>query len=229
MVNLDNATAVLVSTLSTAAENTATNAAAVLPGLLAAIIVFVLGWVVAVIISRIFAGLLRLIKLEDFLKEHKVEDSLGTVKISHVLVKILKYYIILIFLQAAVSLIELGTISMFLSELLIYAPVFIGALLIALVAVILGEYVKEVILELAAKSAIVRFIARATKLVIIFIGITMALATAGFETSLISNIFLIVLQALVFGIALAVGIAFGLGGQKDAADVVGKWRKHLKL
>ena len=229
MVELNNTTAVLINTFSAAVENTATNVATVLPGLLAAIIVFVLGWVVAVIISRIFAGFLKAVRLEALLKEHKIEDSLGTVKISNVLVKILKYYIILIVLQQAIRLVELGTISVFLSSVLIYAPVFIGALLIALLAFILGEYMKQVIIELGPKSPVVRLVGRSTKLVIVFVGLTMALATAGFDTSIIANAFLIVLGALVFGLALATGIAFGLGGQKDAQEVVSKWKKHFKV
>ena len=229
MAELDNATAVLRETFLTEAQNAGAEVVAILPGLLIALIVFVLGWVVAVLISRLFAGFLKVVKLEDFLKEHKVEDSLGTIKVSNVLVKILKYFIIFMVLQKAISLVELGTISAFLYSVLVYAPVFIGALLIALLAFILGEYVKEVIIELQAKSPLVRFMARGTKLVIIFIGVTMALATAGFDTSLISNIFIVVLQALVFGIAFAVGIAFGLGGQKDAKDLIGTWRKHLKI
>ncbi len=229
MAELDNATAVLRETFLTEAQNAGAEVVAILPGLVIALIVFVLGWVVAVLISRLFAGFLKVIKLEDFLKEHKVEDSLGTIKISNVLVKILKYFIILMVLQKAISLVELGTISAFLYSMLLYAPVFIGALLIALLAFILGEYIKEVIIELQTRSPMVRFMARGVKLVIIFIGLTMALATAGFDTSLISSIFIVVLQALVFGIALAVGIAFGLGGQKDAKDMIGTWRKHLKI
>jgi len=228
MVELNNTTTILTETVTQAVNNTVTNAAQILPGLLAAIVIFVLGWVVAVIISRLFSGMLKAIKLEGYLKEHKIEDALGSVKISDVLVKILKYYIILIFLQAAVQFIMLGTITVFLTWVLTYAPVLIGAMLVILLAVLLGEYVKEIIIELST-SPMVRFIARATKLVIIYVGVTMALATAGFDTMLISTIFLTVLQAMVFGIALAVGIAFGLGAQDDAKDLTKKWRKHLKV
>jgi hypothetical protein len=229
MVELNNMTAALTKAFQTAVENNATNAVDVFLGLVAAIIIFIIGWIVAVIISRIFGGLLKAVRLEDFLKEHKVEDSLGSVKISNVLVKILKYYIILIFLQAAVTLIELGTISTFLNEVLKYAPVLVGSALVALVAVILGEYIKEVILDLSSKSGTVRFAARAVKLVIVYIGVTMALSTAGFNTELLNGIFLLLFGAIVFGMSLAIGSAFGLGAQKDATDMVGWWRKHLKI
>ena len=218
-----------MDSLTNAAQNTANDAAALLPGLIAAIIVFVLGWVVAFIVSRIFAGILKAIKLEDFLKQHKVDDALGTVKISDVLVKIVKYYVLLIFFQAAVSLVSLGTISAYLSVVLFYAPVLIGALLVVLIAVIFGEYLKEAVIDLDKKSSTVKFAARAVKLVVIYVGLTMGLATAGFNTSLITGIFLTIIQAAAFGIALALGIAFGLGGQEDAKDVIKSTRKNLKV
>ena len=219
----------LTNALNVAATNIATSAATILPGLIAAIVVFILGWIVAVVISRIFASFLKMVKLEEYLKENKIDDALGSVKISNVLVKILKYYILLWVISQALSLVDLGTMSLFLNSLLLYAPALIGALLLILVAAILGEYVKQVIVELGEKSSMVNFTARATKLLIIYIGATMALTTAGFDTSLISSIFLISLQALVYGVALAVGIAFGLGGQKDASDLVARWRKNLKV
>ncbi|MFH0884538.1 MAG: hypothetical protein V1861_02410 [Candidatus Micrarchaeota archaeon] len=218
-----------MDSLTGAVQKTANDAANLLPGLIAAIIVFVLGWVVAFIISRIFAGILRAIRLEGFLKQHKVDDALGTVKISDVLAKIVKYYVLLIFFQAAVSLVSLGTISAYLTMVLLYAPVLIAAILIVLIAVIFGEYLKEAVIDLDKKSSTVKFAARAVKLVVVYVGVTMGLATAGFNTTLITGIFLTVIQAAAFGIALAVGIAFGLGGQEDAKDVIKSTRKNLKV
>ena len=61
------------------------------PGLIAAILVFLLGWVIAVLVSRFFGRILKAIKFEQFLKEQKVHEALGTVVISNVLTKILYY------------------------------------------------------------------------------------------------------------------------------------------
>jgi hypothetical protein len=212
-----------------AVQNTADGAAKLLPGLIAAILVFVLGWVVSFIVSRIFARILKMIKLEEYLKTHKVEDALGSVKISDVLTKIVKYYVLLIFVQAAVSLMALGTITDYLTSVLLYVPVLIGSVLIVLVAVLFGEYLKEAIIDLSSKSAMVKLGARAAKLVMIYVGLTMGLATAGFNTTLITGIFLTVIQAGAFGLALALGIAFGLGGQDDAKEIIKSSRKNLKL
>ncbi|MFH0737894.1 MAG: hypothetical protein V1827_04670 [Candidatus Micrarchaeota archaeon] len=218
----------LMGALSAAGQQILNDAVVFLPGFLAALIVFVLGWVIAIIVSRLFRSLLRLIRLEESLKAHKVEDALGSVKISDVLAKIVKYYILLIFIQAAVSLVSLGTISDFLSEVLVYVPVLIAAALIVLIAVILGEYVKEMLIELS-KSPLVKLAARGAKLVIIYVGVTMGLSRVGFETTLLDGSFLTILQAVAFGIALAFGIAFGFGGQDDARDIIKSGRRQFKL
>jgi hypothetical protein len=218
-----------VDSTTLAAQNIINSTVALLPNLLAAVFVFLLGWIIAIIVSRLVLRIFKSIKLEEFLKVHKVEDALGTVKISEVLAKIIKYYVLLIFVQAAVSLVELGTISAYLTMVLLYAPVVIAGVMLVLVAVIFGEYLKEAILELSSKSPLVKLGARGVKLVVGYIGVTMALATMGINTTLITGIFLTVIQAMAFGVALAVGIAFGLGGQEDAKDVIRNGRKNLRL
>ncbi len=219
----------LIDPVTAAAAHVVGQMIAILPGLIAAILVFVLGWVVSVLISRIVSRLFKLIKLEEFLKQNKVDDALGSVKISDVVAKIVKYYVLLIFVQAAVSFVELGTITMYLTALLAYVPVLIGSLLVILAAVLLGEYVKESIIELNSKSDPVKLVARGVKLAIVCVGATMGLATAGFNTTLVTGIFLTLVQAMAFGIALAFAIAFGIGGQEDARNIIQTTRKNLKF
>lgn len=199
-----------------------------LPAIIAAVIVFLLGWIVAIILSKILEGILKLVKLEDFLEVHRLEDALGSVKLGEVFVKIVKIYVMLVFLQAALSLLSLGDLSKYLTALLLYVPVVIGALLVVIASALVGEYIKEKILELG-KSQYVTFVARASKFVLILIGIITGLNTAGFDTTLLNSIIIDIVRAVVYGLALAVGIAFGLGGQKDAQDVVKTVRKNLKV
>ena len=227
MVELNGA--FLADTLGNAAKTTADSAVALLPGLIAAVLVVVIGWLVAFLVGWIFSALMKAIRFESFLKSHKVEDALGTVRISDVLTKIVKYYVFLIFLQAAVSFLALGTITAYLTTVLIYAPALIAAAMVLLLAVLLGEYLKEAIFDLDKKSANVKLAGRGAKLAIIYVGATMALATAGFDTVLITGIFMTVVQAAAFGLALALGIAFGLGGQNDARDVIQGARRSLKV
>ncbi|MBI5223209.1 hypothetical protein HY990_02190 [Candidatus Micrarchaeota archaeon] len=219
----------IIDPVAAAAQTVVTQVVALLPGFIAAILVLVLGWVVSILVSRLFARLFKLIKFEEFLKQNKIDDALGTVKLSEVLTKIIKYYVLLIFVQAAVSFVELGTLSLYLSTLLLYVPVLIGGLLVALASVLLGEYVKESITELNNKSDSVKLVARGVKLMIVCVGVTMGLATTGFNTTLITGIFLTLIQAMAFGVALAFAIAFGFGGQEDAKDLIKTTRKNFKF
>jgi len=200
-----------------------------LPRLLAAILIFVAGWIIASVLSWIVEKILLYIGMEKFLKRHKLEDSLGKVKLSNVLVKLSKYYVMLIFLQAAVSILNLGTITEFISAVLLYTPVFIGALLVVVAAAVLGELLKEKIREIEPKSKTLAWLADATKVIVVFLAIIMGLSTMGFDTVIIASSFIAILQGLVYGIALAFALAFGLGGQDDAKDIIKIVRKKTNL
>lgn len=198
-------------------------------GLVEALLIFLFGWVVAVLVSRFFGGILKTIKFEQFLKEQKVHEALGTVVISNVLTKILYYYIVVIFLQQAFLFISLGTVATFFTSLLAYLPVLIGAVLLIVAAAIIGEFVKMRIIAIGAKSTTMHFLGRATKALIIFMGIMSGLETAGFKTTLIQQTFVVLAAAIAFGFALAFGIAFGLGSQEDARDWMKTMRKQFKV
>ncbi|MBU0586084.1 hypothetical protein KJ780_01080 [Candidatus Micrarchaeota archaeon] len=206
----------------------ATSIVDMLPSLIAAIIVFVLGWLVAVIVSRIFKHMLDVVKMEEFLESHRVHDALGSVKLTGVLVQVLKIYIILYFLQAALTIAALGSLGAYLYTVLLYVPVLIGAFVIFVGAALAGEYIKEKILELG-KSGYLTFMARGSKFVIVLIGALTALDTAGFSTTLIDSLIVTVVQAVAVGMGLAFGIAFGLGGQDEAKGVIKNVRKTLKV
>ncbi len=222
-----------ITTLGTSvvegAQNIVTQTINFIPNLIAAIVIFVIGWVIAVVVARILGKILKIIKLEGFITKHKLGDALGKVAVSDVLVKLLKYYILIVFLQIAVSLLNLGTLTDFLTSLLIYAPVVIGGALLVVVATLVGELVKDKILSFDSKAPTLKFLGSASKLIIIFLGIISALETIGFDTTIITASFVTILQGAIFGIALAIAIAFGLGGQKDAADLIKTARKKLKF
>jgi hypothetical protein len=212
-----------------AAQETIAGIIGFIPGFVAALLIFLLGWIIAILISRFFGKILEWIKFEAFLKEQEVEEALGTVVISNVLTKILYYYIIILFLQQAFLYVNLGGVAAFITNVLVYLPVLIGAVLLVLAAAIIGEFVKMRILSVNGKSVMVQYIGRGVKALIVFLGVMAALETAGFKTDIVKQTFLTLLQAVFYGVALAFGLAFGLGGQQDAKEWVGTVRKRLKV
>jgi hypothetical protein len=53
------------------------------------------------------------------------------------------------------------------------------------------------------------------------------LSTIGFNTQILKDTFLTILQAFAYGVALAIGIAFGLGGQQEAKGLLEDVRKKI--
>ena len=128
----------LQSLLIQTGQGFAKDIVAFVPGLIYAILIFLLGWVIALIISRVFGRILKLIKFEQFLKEQKVNEALGSVVISTVLTKILYYYILVIFVEQAFRFLSLGTVSDFIKELLVYLPALIGGALLIVAAALMN-------------------------------------------------------------------------------------------
>lgn len=219
----------LQSAVGTSLQDNLVAVITLIPNLIAAVIITVIGWLVGIAAAKVIEKILGAIKFEDFLSKHKVSDALGKLKVSRVLIKLTEYYIILIFLQAAVSLIGLGTITDFMRSLLLYAPVLVGAALIFVLAAVLGELVKEKITAFEPKSRLAVYTGRALKLIVIIMGLVVGLSTMGFDVSIITLTFVTLIQGLIYGVALALGIAFGLGGQDTAKELVKKAKERVNL
>lgn len=206
------------------AGSLAANALGLVPNLVVAIILVGLGWVVAVLLRRWLLWILNKLNFENFLKQQGVHRALGNVVISDLLALVLYYYIIIIFLQAAVDTLYLKTITVFMTQVLNYLPAVVGAVLLFVAAALIGEFVKRRILVVGEKNPSVQMVARGTKFLIMYIGLVMALDTVGFNTTILNNLLVNLSTAVFYGVALAFGIAFGFGGQDSAKD----WIKTLR-
>ncbi|MDD5760412.1 MAG: hypothetical protein PHI06_15200 [Desulfobulbaceae bacterium] len=205
------------------------NLGEILPGIIFAVLLVVIGWLVGILVAKFFKKLLEVIKLEEFLASHRLDDALGGVKVSKVITQLVKYYVILIFVQYAVSLLAPGTMTEFLTQLLNFVPKLIGAVLILVFAAVIGELAKEKVLEIHEKEQYMRLIGSGAKYLVIYIGLVMGLETVGFPTQILTATFVTILQALGFAFALAFGLAFGFGGQDTAKDWLKEWRKRFHL
>ncbi len=198
-------------------------------GLIAAIVILLVGWLIAKAVAEVVRRVLDAVKLESFLAVHKVEESLGKVRLTDVAVQVVKYYVLLVFVQVAVAFLEFGTLTTYLGGLIGFAPVAIGASLVVVLSAIAGEFIKQKILEVHDKETYMRAIAKGAKYVVLFTGVMVGLDTLGFQTAIVQQTFLSLLQAVGYAFALAVGLAFGFGGQDAAKDWIDHWKKRMHL
>jgi hypothetical protein len=197
-----------------------------LPGLIAAIIVLIFGYLVAMIIGYVLEKILEKIKLDTWVMEKaSLKKWIGALKLSEFLALIAKWYIFIWFLPPAAGLLSLETLASFLNKVAEWVPNIILAVLIALVGFIAAEYVGNKIVATKAKGAI--FIADIAKVVILVVIALIVLEQIGVKVALVQYGFLIVLGGIMLAIALIFGIAFGLGAKEDAKVFVKQIKKKL--
>ena len=198
------------------------------PNVIMSVALLVLGYFLSEIVGRIISGILDYLKVEEVLQKYRVEDALGGNELSPLLSTAAKWYVMLLFLTAAIESLNLSSINWLITSALMFAPVLIGVGLLIIVAAIIGEWIREAILDLH-KFYMQKTLAEISKWIVVILSVVVALETIGFQMAFVREIFNTLLQGAVYGVAIAFGLAFGLGGQKDAQDVIRKTRKRFKV
>lgn len=198
----------------------------VLPGIVGAIIVLIVGYIIAGIASTILYSLLEKIKLDKWLIEKThIKKIAGGFKLSRFLAVVTKWYVFILFLPPAASLVKLDALASLLNTVALWVPQIILAVAVAFIGFLVAEYVGQMILDTKTKGA--EFIADAAKFVILIIFALVVLEQIGIKVTLVQNAVLVVLAGIVFAFALGLGLAFGLGGREEAKKIIAQVKKKL--
>ena len=194
-----------------------------IPHLVIALIIFAIGWVLAALLEKLVEAIFRSLKIDAGLKSAGLEDVVK--RAGHNLNSglfvgaIVKWFVIIVFLIASFEVLGLSQVNEFLTSVVEYLPQVIVAVLILIVAVIVGNAMQKIVAA-SARAAHVKmaeFLGRGTKWVIwIF-----AILTAFFNLGIAPWIQTII-SYVVAGAALALGLAFGLGGRDAAQKAIEK-------
>lgn len=198
---------------------------AFVPKLLLAIIIFIIGWIIATWIAKAIEHLFRMLKVDTGLQKLGVDNVMhraGSRLDSGAFIGwLIKWFIILVFLVAALDIVGLSQVNEFLRQVvLIYLPNVIVAALVLLVGSVLGDIVARAI-QGGAQAAHVKasnFLGTVARWAIWIFAILIALTQLGIAAQLIQILFIGVVAML----ALAGGLAFGLGGRDHASKVLNK-------
>jgi len=191
---------------------------AYIPVLLGALVILIVGWIVAKSIRRIVDWLLKTIRFDVLADKGGISAILrkGDLKISaREVVSSLVYWLIMIMvLVMTVDALGLPKASDVLATLFAYVPNVIAALLVLVVAMFLASFVSGIVHTAAGNANLPRpeIFAGVSRWAIIIFAVTVSLGELGIATLLVTTTFNIILG----GVCLALALAFGLGG-KDAA------------
>ena len=127
------------------------------PNVVVALIIFIIGWIVGSVLGRVVSQIVASLKVDNALRSAGVEDTLNRAGFSlnsgEFLGGLVKWFAIVVFLVAALDVLNLDQVNIFLEEVvLLYLPRVIAAVLILLVAAVIAEVARNVVAG-AAKAA----------------------------------------------------------------------------
>lgn len=201
------------------------------PKFIIALIIFIVGMIVAAVIGKFIAKIISALKVDGALQSMGVGDLLSKAGFNldsgMFIGGLVKWFLIIVFLVASIDILGLSDVNDFLKNVVLgYLPnVIIAALILVIGAFIAGAMQKIVVGS--AKAAGVpstHFLGGITKWSIWVFAILAALYQLG-----IAGVFTqTILTGFMAMIAIAGGLAFGLGGKEAASQYIEKLRKDIK-
>lgn len=195
----------------------------ILPATLGAIVILVAGYFIAKLVERWTDGLLVRLNFNTVAERGGLSEAMGRTGTRldpiHAVGKLLFWMVMLVVILLASSALGLESINVMFGTMLSYIPTLIAAIVIVILGMIVGEFVRAVVLVSAGRVSGVPVLAKIAKAAVVTIAIFMAVQQLGLAPELVTSAF-----TLIFGaFALAAGLAFGLGARHQAGEITKRW------
>jgi flagellar biosynthesis protein FliQ len=196
-----------------------------LPALIGALIVLAIGWIISGILARLIERALKAVGLERAVEHSGIGDFIrrsGTrMRTSDVIASLIKWFIRLIFIQAAANVLGMPQVTAIINQILLFIPKIVVAMVIivigSLIAKFLAGLVRGSVSEIGVGNP--NLLASLTQYAVLGFAVIAAIDQLGIATTIVDALFI----GLIGAIALAAGLAFGLGGRDVAAKLTQSW------
>lgn len=207
-----NINEVLTTTLNT----TVFSLANFIPRFISGLIVLLLGIIIGTFVKQLITELFRFVRFEGLLKRYGVPESKDSMTWSNIIGELLRWFVIILFLVPTADLWGLNKFTDVLNGLLRYLPNVFVAVLLLLIGFVVAKLAYDLILTSITgiskdTAKTIASVARWSILIFVFLAVLNQLGIA-------SDLIRILFAGFVAMIALAGGLAFGLGGKDVAAD-----------
>lgn len=196
-----------------------------IPKVIAFVLIILVGFFIAGVLAAVVVRVLRAIRFNDMAQRAGISGFVEKMGISRdasgVLADIVKWFVRLIVLVAAFDALGLPAVSDVLKSLLLFLPNLIVALVILVIAGLAAQALSKVVRGATAGAGVgdPDLFATIASFAVWAFGIVIAVNQVGVATTLVNTLFMGVVGAL----ALAIGLAFGLGGRETAGQIVQSW------
>lgn len=196
-----------------------------LPALIGAILILVIGWFLAGLLAGLVERGLKMVGFERAANTTGIstfiERSGSSWTASAIVAEIIKWFIRLIAIQAAASILGLNQISSIINAILLWLPNLVVAIAIIVIGALIARFVAGLVRGSTGQMGFSNseLLGSVAYYAILAFAIIAAVDQLGIAETVVNTLFI----GLVAILVLAVGLAFGLGGQQTAAQITASW------
>jgi len=195
-----------------------------LPRLIGFLVILIVGWIISGIVGRLVTTVLQKAGVDRMFLQHGTAaygQSAQRFTPSVIAGAVVKWLIRFVFIIAATNLLGITQVSVLLNEVLLWIPNLIVAVIILLLAPVVAKFVRGAIEVGAGQMGFsnARVLGRIAEVAIIAFAVLIAINQIGIAANLVNTLFIGIVAAL----ALAFGLAFGLGGRNVAEQLTQQW------
>jgi mechanosensitive ion channel-like protein len=195
----------------------------VLPALIGAAVILLTGYFLARQIQRWADDTLKRLDFNQMASRGGLDQAVvrtgSRLDPVRTLTKLLFWLVMLIVILLASTALGLESINEMFGLMLAFIPTLIAGIVILILGIIVGEFVRGLIVASAGGLSGVPTVAKLAKGAVILISLFMALQQVGVAEEIVTAAFTLILGAA----ALAVGLAFGLGNRELAGEITRRW------
>lgn len=203
---------------------------AFVPNLFGALVIFLVGLVVASALGTLVEKLLNALKIDSWLGRAGIDTHVSRgglrLRAAYFAGQIVRWFFIIVFAVAAADTLRLYALTAFLRDVLAYLPNVIVAALILVASLAIANVLARFV---AASVSTARLqgsalLSTITWWAIVIFGVFAALIQLNVATAIIQTL----VTGVIAMLALAGGLAFGLGGREYAAHLLEKLRRNTE-
>jgi hypothetical protein len=198
---------------------------AAIPRIIGFLVIIVIGWFIAGLLAAGVAALLRAVRFNELAQSSGFGGFVRNMGVrkdpSGLLADIVKWFVRLIVLVVAFDALGLPAVSSILQQFLLWIPNLIVAVVVLVIAGLAANALGNLIRGATAQAGFDNpdLLATIARVAVWGFGIVIAVNQIGVAQTLVNTLFM----GFVGALALAAGLAFGLGGRDTAGQIVQNW------
>jgi len=201
-----------------------------LPSILGALVLFLIGWIVADWLKTLTTKLVNITKIGTLFKNPAIADFLKNAQISQkfevVIGEVVKWLVITLFFVASINILGITSISLFLNSIIAGIPTLIAAVITLIIGVVVAGFLEKMVKGSMGSTdpSMSRLMGKVVSYAVMTFFVLAALSQLGIASFFINTVFV----GFIFAVSLALGIGLGLGSKDLIKTLLESWYKKIE-